>query len=121
MLSGHLCRCTGYEPIVDAIAAGGGGAVNLALSLLAAAERTRRRRRFPGITYAELRERARRDRGRARRSSAASGSPPCSTTASRRRCSTGRRQWAGAVFVPLSWRASEADLDYCVEDCGAAS
>jgi carbon-monoxide dehydrogenase small subunit len=20
MLSGHLCRCTGYEPIVDAIA-----------------------------------------------------------------------------------------------------
>jgi len=25
LLSGHLCRCTGYEPIVDAIAAAAGG------------------------------------------------------------------------------------------------
>ena len=29
-------------------------------------------------------------------------------------------QWRGAVFVPLSWRASQADLDYCIEDCGAS-
>ena len=29
-------------------------------------------------------------------------------------------QWAGVVFVPLSWRLSEAELDYCLEDCGAA-
>ena len=26
LLSGHLCRCTGYEPIVDAIAEAAGGA-----------------------------------------------------------------------------------------------
>ena len=26
MLSGHLCRCTGYAPIIDAIAAAAGGA-----------------------------------------------------------------------------------------------
>ena len=29
-------------------------------------------------------------------------------------------QWAGAVVVPLSWRLSEEELDYCIEDCGAA-
>ena len=28
-------------------------------------------------------------------------------------------QWAGAVFVPLSWRLSAAELDYCLADCGA--
>ena len=28
-------------------------------------------------------------------------------------------QWLGAVFVPLSWRSARADLDYCIEDCGA--
>ena len=28
-------------------------------------------------------------------------------------------QWLGVVFVPLSHRISEADLDYCIRDCGA--
>jgi 2-furoate---CoA ligase len=28
-------------------------------------------------------------------------------------------QWLGAVFVPLSHRISEADLDYCIADSGA--
>jgi 2-furoate---CoA ligase len=28
-------------------------------------------------------------------------------------------QWAGAVFVPLSWRSSREDVDYCLEDSGA--
>ena len=28
-------------------------------------------------------------------------------------------QWAGAVFVPLSWRLSEDELAYCLADCGA--
>ena len=29
-------------------------------------------------------------------------------------------QWLGASFVPLSWRASQADLDYCIDDCAAS-
>src|SRR5262249_3116564 len=28
-------------------------------------------------------------------------------------------QWAGAVFVPLSWRSSPQDIDYCIDDSGA--
>src|SRR4029450_4358194 len=28
-------------------------------------------------------------------------------------------QWLGAVFVPLSWRASRAEVDYCIEDAAA--
>jgi 2-furoate---CoA ligase len=28
-------------------------------------------------------------------------------------------QWLGATFVPLSWRASPAELDYCIEDSEA--
>ena len=28
-------------------------------------------------------------------------------------------QWLGAVIVPLSWRASPADVEYCVVDSGA--
>ena len=69
-------------------------------------------RRFHGtpLTYGELLEtRAARSpaasRARRRRATA---SPSCSTTASRRRSSTGRRSGLGAVFVPLSWRLSEA-------------
>ena len=30
-------------------------------------------------------------------------------------------QWAGAVCVPLSWRLSEAELAYCVDDAGQRS
>ena len=29
-------------------------------------------------------------------------------------------QWAGAVFVPLSWRLSEEERAYCIGDCGAS-
>jgi 2-furoate---CoA ligase len=28
-------------------------------------------------------------------------------------------QWLGASFVPLSWRASRADIEYCIEDSEA--
>ena len=28
-------------------------------------------------------------------------------------------QWAGAVFVPLSWRLSDEELAYCIADAGA--
>jgi 2-furoate---CoA ligase len=28
-------------------------------------------------------------------------------------------QWLGATFVPLSWRAAQAEIDYCIEDSEA--
>ncbi len=28
-------------------------------------------------------------------------------------------QWSGAIFVPLSWRLSEEELAYCIDDAGA--
>ena len=60
MLSGHLCRCTGYEPIVDAIARRS-PPVNLARSLAYAADRHPEREAVVDggrVTYAVLRERA---------------------------------------------------------------
>jgi 2-furoate---CoA ligase len=92
--------------------------VNLALSLLAAAERHPQAEALPGITYAELRERAARIAGglgleRGERLA----------TVLDNRVETAllywAAQWSGAVFVPLSWRSSQADLDYCIQDCGA--
>jgi 2-furoate---CoA ligase len=92
--------------------------VNLALSLLAAAERRPDAEALPGISYAELRERAARIAGglgleRGERLA----------TVLDNRVETAllywAAQWCGAVFVPLSWRLPEADLDYCLEDCGA--
>jgi 2-furoate---CoA ligase len=93
--------------------------VNLALSLLAAAERNPEAEALPGITYAELRERAARIAGglgleRGERVA----------TVLDNRVETAllywAAQWCGAVFVPLSWRAAPADLEYCIEDCGAS-
>ena len=61
MLSGHLCRCTGYAPIVaaiedarDTLVARTERGVNLAQSLLAACERHPELEAFPGIRYGEL-------------------------------------------------------------------
>src|SRR3954454_19689831 len=28
-------------------------------------------------------------------------------------------QWLGAVYVPLSWRLGDEELDYCIDDAGA--
>ncbi len=92
--------------------------MNLARSLLAAAERNPEAETLPGITYAQLRERAARIAG-------GLGLEPGERLATvlDNRVETAllywAAQWCGAVFVPLSWRASEADLDYCVQDCGA--
>ena len=92
--------------------------MNLARSLLAAAERRPGAEALPGVTYSELRERAARIAGglgleRGERLA----------TVLDNRVETAvlywAAQWCGAVFVPLSWRASQADLDYCIEDCGA--
>jgi 2-furoate---CoA ligase len=92
--------------------------VNLALSLLGAAERQPQAEALPGITYAELRERAARIAG-------GLGLEPGERLATvlDNRVETAllywAAQWCGAIFVPLSWRASPADIDYCIEDCDA--
>jgi len=92
--------------------------VNLALSLLAAAERLPGAKALPGVTYSELRERAARIAG-----GLALEPGERLATVLDNRVETAflywAAQWCGAVFVPLSWRASPADLDYCIEDCGA--
>jgi 2-furoate---CoA ligase len=92
--------------------------VNLALSLLAAAERRPDAEALPGVTYSELRERAARIAG-----GLGLELGERLATVLDNRVETAflywAAQWCGAVFVPLSWRASPADLDYCIEDCGA--
>ena len=117
--SGHLCRCTGYTPIVDAIEEVA-RAMNLARSLLVACERFPEREALPGHHLPRAARRA------------------CSASPEASRSSRGERvalvldnrvetallywaaQWAGAVAVPLSWRLSGEELDYCLADCGAA-
>jgi 2-furoate---CoA ligase len=99
--------------------------VNLALSLLYAAERTPAAEAVVGeherLGFAHLRERAARiasglaERGVARgdRVACVLGNEP-ETVQLYWGC-----QWLGACFVPLSHRASQEDLDYCIEDSGA--
>ena len=92
--------------------------MNLARSLLDASERHAESEALPGIGYRELRERAARIAG-------GLGLEPGERLAVvlDNRVETAllywAAQWCGAVFVPLSWRLPEADLAYCVEDCGA--
>ena len=92
--------------------------MNLALSLLAACERHPELEAFPGLPYGELLARARRIAG-------GLGLEPGERLAVvlDNRLETAllywAAQWAGAVFVPLSWRVSDDELDYCLEDCGA--
>jgi 2-furoate---CoA ligase len=92
--------------------------VNLAASLLAACERHPELEAFPGITYGELLPRVRRIAG-------GLGLDPGDRVAVvlDNRLETAllywAAQWAGAVFVPLSWRLSEDELGYCLGDCGA--
>ena len=129
LLSGHLCRCTGYAPIVDAIA----GVrdvdprreprVNLARSLLAACERASASvEAFPGSRYGELLPRVRRLAG---------GLPTRREPGDRVAVVLDNRletallywacQWLGAVFVPLSWRALGGGARATAStDCGAA-
>ena len=92
--------------------------MNLAESLLAACERTPEAEAFPGIPYGELLPRVRRLAG-------GLGVEPGERIAVilDNRLDTAlvywAAQWAGAVFVPLSWRLADDELDYCVKDCGA--
>jgi len=93
--------------------------VNLALSLLAACERHPDEPALPGYTYTQLRESAARIAG-----GIGLGRGDRLAVVLDNRVETAllywAAQWAGVVFVPLSWRLSDAELDYCLEDCGAA-
>ena len=99
--------------------------MNLALGLLYAAERDPGAEALVGdkerLTYADLRLRA----ARIAAGLAARGVGPSDRVA----CVLANDsetvelywgcQWLGAVFVPLSYRVAAADLEYCIEDCGA--
>ena len=92
--------------------------MNLAVSLLAACERHPELEAFPGLPYGELLVRTRQIAGgldlkRGDRLAVVLDN----------RLETAllywAAQWAGAIFVPLSWRVSEEELDYCLADCSA--
>jgi len=99
--------------------------VNLALSLLYAAERTAGAEALVGererLTYGQLRERAARIARGLEKQGARSGDRVACVL--RNEAETVELywgvQWLGACFVPLSPRASRADLDYCIADSGA--
>ena len=93
--------------------------MNLAQSLLAASERHPELEAFPGIRYDELVPRVARVAG-------GLGVEPGARVAVildnrlEHALLYWAAQWAGAVLVPLSWRLSEDELDYCITDAGAA-
>jgi 2-furoate---CoA ligase len=94
--------------------------VNLAQSLLAARDRHPELEAFPDVTYGELLPKV---------AAIAGGLPvePGDRVAIVR--DNGLETplllwacwWAGAVAVPLSWRLSEDELAYCIEDSGATA
>ncbi len=92
--------------------------MNLAQSLLAACERQPQLEAFPGIRYSELLPQVAHLAG-------GLGAKPGERVAVvlDNRLETAllywATQWAGAVFVPLSWRLSEEELTYCIDDAGA--
>jgi 2-furoate---CoA ligase len=93
--------------------------MNLARSLLDVAERDGGSEALPGFTYAALRERAAQIAGGL---DIAPGERLA--TVLDNRVDTAllywAAQWSGAVFVPLSWRLNDAELEYCLEDSGAS-
>ena len=93
--------------------------MNLALSLLAACERHPELEAFPGVRYGELVSRMRRIAGGL---GVESGERVAFVLDNRRETALlyWACQWAGAVAVPLSWRLSGDELDYCLGDCGAS-
>ncbi len=99
--------------------------MNLATSLLSAAERGPEGEALVDgtlrLTYAELRRRAARLAGGLAGLGLGRGDRLAAVLKNRHEtvellwaC-----QWLGAVFVPLSTRASPADVDHCIEDSGA--
>ncbi len=92
--------------------------MNLAQSLLAACERQPELEAFPGIRYGELVQRVARLAGGL---GAKEGARVAVVLDNRLETALlyWATQWAGAVFVPLSWRLSEEELSYCIDDAGA--
>ena len=93
--------------------------MNLARSLLDACERDPEAEAFPGLRYGELLPRVRAHRRRPRAS--APGARVAIVLDNRLETALlyWACQWAGAVCVPLSWRLSDDELEYCVVDSGA--
>jgi 2-furoate---CoA ligase len=93
--------------------------MNLAQSLLDASERNAAAEALPGVTYAELRERAARIAGGLE---LAPGERLATVLDNRVETALlyWAAQWSGAVFVPLSWRLNDVELEYCLEDCAAS-
>lgn len=92
--------------------------MNLAVSLLAACERHPELEAFPGLDYGELLPRVRRIAGGLELEP---GERLAVVLDNRLETALlyWAAQWAGAVFVPLSWRVSEEELEYCLADSGA--
>jgi 2-furoate---CoA ligase len=92
--------------------------VNLAVSLIAACERHPELEAFPGLPYGELLVRTQRLAGGL---DLKPGDRLAVVLDNRLETALlyWAAQWAGAVFVPLSWRVSEEELDYCLADSGA--
>jgi len=99
--------------------------VNLALSLAYAAERHPEREALVDgdvrLTYAVLRERVARLARGLESLGIARGDRIAAVLTNRHETAElyWASQWLGAVFVPLSWRASQAEVDYCIEDAAA--
>ena len=92
--------------------------MNLAQSLLAACERHPELEAFPGLSYGDVLPRVRRIAGGL---GLHAGERLAVVLDNRLETALlyWAAQWAGAVFVPLSWRLEEAELDYCLGDSGA--
>ena len=92
--------------------------MNLAQSFLDACERHPELEAFPGIRYGELLPQVARVAGGL---GVEAGTRMAVVLDNRLETALlyWAAQWAGAVFVPLSWRLSEEELAYCIADAGA--
>ncbi len=101
--------------------------MNLALSLLSAAERDPEAEAVVAgdvrLTYARLLEEASRAAGGLAAAGVGEGDRVTAVVKPTREAVTlyWACQWLGAVFVPLSPRLSQADLDFCLADAAAAA
>jgi 2-furoate---CoA ligase len=99
--------------------------VNLAASLEGAAGRDPEREALVQdevrLTYAELLDRTARLAGGLAQLGLGRGDRLAAVLTNRHECVRlyWAAQWLGAVFVPLSWRSSREDVDYCIADAEA--